>query len=273
MMPSSIAWCAGFELCSNLGANRLIRLKWGIFCNSAVPKRDPSLTPPKKSSVHGGWSRESLRSLIRPAFKRPWGKATSDVRHSDASFLRSGAPRFFLNFICWRTPRWIFSWSIWATLMMACTYWSSLYWLNIADLLMYTFKFLHYFAYKWIVGSFKLCQERVWVLSKEMHKSTWGHSQKASTLHGQPVRIIYCARRRALLELTLFAPCLKRFFPQLLLVAFFSWLVASRPGHCPSHPSYHNAWNRSLVEAFEVLKGSLLHASFLSSHESKPSTP
>ena len=37
-------------------------------------------------------------------------------------------------------------------------------------------------------------------------------------------------------------------YPQVLVACFSSTLVASRPGHCPSHPSYHNAWNRTLVE-------------------------
>ena len=135
-MPSSIAWCAGFDPCWNLGANRLISplislTKYGFF----LPKKDPSLTPKKKWSVHGDWSRVSLRCMIRPAFKRPWGKATSDVRHSDASFLRSGAPMFFcLNFIWWKNSTMNIQLKyLRATLMMACTYWSSLYWLNIAE--------------------------------------------------------------------------------------------------------------------------------------------
>ena len=49
MMPSSIAWCAGFDPCWNLGANRLIGplislTKYGFFCQKRILH-----SPPKKS--------------------------------------------------------------------------------------------------------------------------------------------------------------------------------------------------------------------------------
>ena len=130
--------------------------------------------------------------------------------------------------------------------------------------LMYTFKILHYFADKCVVGSFKLCQERAWVLSNEMYKSTWGHSlsftkkQTLSTVN--PFEWFHLYKTKGFVGTHAFRSVFEAFlmfflfffgwlYPEVLVACYSSTLVASRPGHCPSHPSYHNAWNRTLVEA------------------------
>ena len=84
--------------------------------------------------------------------------------------------------------------------------------------------------------------------------------KKADTLHGQPVRMIspvqdegLCWNSRFSLRVWSISYVFFIFFgwlyPEVLVACYSSTLVASRPGHCPSHPSYHNAWNRTLVEA------------------------